>query len=285
MSDLLRWLLIGWIAGGGFVAAVVGIGAMTTFAVLTPRSRRVLPRLVAFIALPIFILSAIPMPWWLYLAYSGATLVWSEMERRLSNARRLLAVPQIVLATSSFLLAGWFLVRQIPPRLPHVGKSPIVALRTTNDALRATEDSWPRILETLLDVPVEEHRLSLDSIRTAPNGFFAQRPGIIIVEIGPHDLLARTTAREMHDGLEQLLATLSRRKHSIIMLEVPLGPLENRYGEIQRDLAQQHDVALIPRWVLACAWIDTAAGPIGQKAAQRFIARRLHDVLRPVKQS
>ncbi|MBN2369527.1 MAG: hypothetical protein JXO72_03495 [Vicinamibacteria bacterium] len=285
MTDLLRWSLIVWFAGGGFIAGVIGIGAVSAISVFRPRPRRMLPRVIAYIALPLLALSAIPMPWWLYLAYSGATLAWCEMERRVPDSRPLIAVPRIIVASSSLLVAGWFLVRQIPHRLPHVDKTPIVVLRTTQGDDPASEDSWPRMLATLLGAPIDDRSLSLDPSQTAEHAFLTPRPGIVIVEIGPHEFFARITARETHDGIERLLAMLARRKHAVIMLETPLGPLENRHGEILRRLARRYDVMLIPRWVLARAWVDSAAGPAGREEAQRFIARRLHEVLRPLRKS
>jgi acyl-CoA thioesterase-1 len=75
--------------------------------------------------------------------------------------------------------------------------------------------------------------------------------GVVLLEIGGNDLLGSTSDEEFAVGLESLLQTVCRPGLQVVMFELPLPPFRNAYGRIQRRLAGQYGVALIPKRVLA----------------------------------
>ena len=64
------------------------------------------------------------------------------------------------------------------------------------------------------------------------------------------DLLGGTSASQFRKDLDTLLELVSARGRQIVMFELPLFPLQHKYGRVQRDLAKKHQVLLIPRRVL-----------------------------------
>jgi acyl-CoA thioesterase-1 len=74
-------------------------------------------------------------------------------------------------------------------------------------------------------------------------------PGLVLLEIGGNDMLGSTTPEQFEERLEVLLAEVCRPNRTVVMLELPLPPLCNRIGMIQRRLAAKHEVALIPKRV------------------------------------
>lgn len=76
------------------------------------------------------------------------------------------------------------------------------------------------------------------------------KEGVILVEIGGNDILGETSVREFAERLDQLLARVTGPGSTVAMFELPLPPLGNRFGAVQRRLAHKHGVILIPKRVL-----------------------------------
>jgi len=75
--------------------------------------------------------------------------------------------------------------------------------------------------------------------------------GLVVIELGGNDVLGTTTVEEFDQQLELLLQLVTRPARDILMFELPLPPLGNRFGQIQRRLASKYHVQLIPKCVLA----------------------------------
>jgi lysophospholipase L1-like esterase len=78
-------------------------------------------------------------------------------------------------------------------------------------------------------------------------------PATVLVELGGNDLLAGTTPARFDADLRALLAKVVMRDRHVLMFELPLLPFQNTYGRIQREVCEQHGVALLPRSILAGA--------------------------------
>lgn len=73
---------------------------------------------------------------------------------------------------------------------------------------------------------------------------------VALVEIGGNDMLGKTTPAAFEAALDALLEALRGPDRQIVMFELPLPPLHERFGRIQRKLASRHGVVLIPKRVL-----------------------------------
>jgi acyl-CoA thioesterase-1 len=74
--------------------------------------------------------------------------------------------------------------------------------------------------------------------------------GLVLIEIGGNDLLGTTTSADFDRDLESLLQRVCIPGRTVLMFELPLPPLMNEYGRVQRRLAARYDVKLIPKRVL-----------------------------------
>jgi acyl-CoA thioesterase-1 len=73
---------------------------------------------------------------------------------------------------------------------------------------------------------------------------------IVIAEIGGNDLLGSTTPEAFERDLDALLARMGSDGRTVLLLELPLPPGYNRFGQIQRGLAARHGALLVPKRVL-----------------------------------
>ncbi len=120
-------------------------------------------------------------------------------------------------------------------------------------------ETWPKLLS-------EEHNLDVvdHSRMGATVGSELKRldqlnipSGLVLIELGGNDLLGSTTVADFERQLDQFLSEVTTSNQLVIMLELPVPPLFNRFGSVQRRLARKHAVQLIPKRELA----KVLAGP------------------------
>ena len=108
---------------------------------------------------------------------------------------------------------------------------------------------------------------------------------LVLLEIGGNDVLAGTPPQDFERALDALLGRLRAGDRTVIMLELPLPPLYNSYGRIQRRLARRHGAPLVPKRVILGvlttpgATVDTIH--LSRKGHEQM-ARVLETVLEPI---
>jgi acyl-CoA thioesterase-1 len=141
----------------------------------------------------------------------------------------------------------------VTPWLPALGNPPVFIV---GDSLTAGVggpiETWPGLLGREHAVTVHDLSVAGADATTAlrqAERISGQR-SLVIVEIGGNDILRGYPAAVFERGLDALLTRIRQGNHTIVMLELPLPPFCNRYGEAQRQLARRHGVWLIPKRVL-----------------------------------
>lgn len=174
----------------------------------------------------------------------------------------------------AFTLAavGWELSWQFPPggakeMFRQAGKPDLrTRLVVIGDSLSAEDftdggDPWPTLL-------AREHAIEVVNLAFsgAKAGSAAKRVtaedvagAVVLLEIGGNDLLGGTTPEGFERDLDSLLTKVCSGPRMVVMLELPLPPLYNRFGEIQRRLARRHNVVLIPKRYFASVLIGEEA--------------------------
>lgn len=71
--------------------------------------------------------------------------------------------------------------------------------------------------------------------------------GLVLIEIGGNDMLGTTALPDFEQGLDRLLHRVCQHDRTVIMFELPLPPLFNEVGRIQRRVASRHKVPLVPK--------------------------------------
>ncbi len=234
-----------WI-GAGFIACGAALG------LLRPRVGRV----CVIIGALLIGVSAAPLQIGYYAALFVAVAFWIT-----GTSRRL----WVRVGVTVMLLVACALVTSVlvveSPSAPgsHQDTRPIFVLGDSLSAGLAggSETTWPQVLGNQVRRPVTSlarpgARL-LDGIRQAD-----ALPAIgctVLIELGGNDLLGGATAERFGEDLHLLLRKVATPGRSVLMFELPLLPLQNSYGWIQRQAAGEFGVRLIARRVLAGAVI------------------------------
>jgi len=161
-----------------------------------------------------------------------------------------------------------------------IGDSVTAGMGSSDQSIR-----WPMLLAEEHDLDIQDLSYPGATVATALRR--AQSPpitsSVVLLEIGGNDLLGDTTSAQFARDLDALLAHISAPGRQTIMLELPLPPFRHEFGRIQRALARQYHVALVPKRVFLSvltasdATVDTIH--LSQTGHQHM-AERMWEVLR-----
>jgi acyl-CoA thioesterase-1 len=111
---------------------------------------------------------------------------------------------------------------------------------------------WPMCLDEMTSVKVSNNAQAGATCQSAIKQLDPlPKQCVVIVEIGGNDLLGGRSASEFRADLDALLTEVQSPEREVVMFELPLPPFCNGYGYAQRQLADKHNVSLIPRRLLA----------------------------------
>ncbi len=130
----------------------------------------------------------------------------------------------------------------------------ITTLAVVGDSVTAGlndgEDTWPKQLartSTLQVFDASQPGATLKSAVQQVELLNSQAADVLILEIGGNDLLEGLPVADFERDLDRLLAATQKDQRQVVMFELPLPPLAARYCAVQRRLAMQYQVPLIPR--------------------------------------
>lgn len=203
------------------------------------------------VGLILVLVSAVPLPWVAYGAAFASTILWLLVEKSTHEwwQKRRAAVRITVMAC--WLLA---MMSELPYQFaPQVhGRDVHVIGDSITAGLGGKVVPWPQLLAEKRSLSVHSYARAgattsqaIAQAKEVPDG-----AEIVIVEIGGNDMLSSAPPDKFADDLDQVLTVVGQKSSQVIMFELPLPPLNNAYGRVQRELAAKHNVRLIPKRVL-----------------------------------
>lgn len=148
------------------------------------------------------------------------------------------------------MLVDWNLGIHAPRgRTPVAGRA--VRVVCLGDSLTAatTAGGYPALLER--EGMLEAVNLGQDGITTTDalsriEPLAALRPDVVVIELGGHDFLKGHGRAVAKANLEQLIAAARGKGAEVILVEIPRGFLFDPWYGLERQLAREHDLELLP---------------------------------------
>jgi acyl-CoA thioesterase-1 len=198
--------------------------------------------------------SATPLPSWFYAVAGTLSIAWIGFEG-LTSARLRSTKVGLRLAV---LLAWWSgfafeLPYHFEPTLPPLRSPTVFVIGDSISAgIGGEASTWPKLLADRHGIKVVDLSVAgLDVARARAQASKVVEPrSIVVAEIGGNDILGSTTPEDFERDLDTLLDRLGADGRTVVLLELPLPPTYNRFGEIQRRLAARHRALLVPKRVL-----------------------------------
>lgn len=155
-------------------------------------------------------------------------------------------------------------------------KRPVACL---GDSL--TDYGYPENLADMLSVPVLDY--GMDGIDTEAGLKLSQKiiqekPQAIIIELGGHDYNKGFSRASTYDNLKQLIEVFLSNKIEVILVEIPRGVVSDPFWGIERQLAREYDLELIPDTMIRrfFYWSPVAPPGIWVDASSRLSTDGLH---------
>lgn len=190
-------------------------------------------------------------PWEIFAVYAGVTIAWMCFDGRWRwGEGRLRGVAFV----------SWFFIllhesAYQAPTSVRVAAEPVVIF---GDSVTAGTDepqtiTWPKLLAKTHGLKIDDRSEMGAGVSTAVEKAESKPvpKGVVLIEIGGNDVLGGTSVEEFEDDLSTLLEHLNEPGRTLVMFELPVPPAYNRFGMIQRNLAREHKVKLIPKWQFA----------------------------------
>jgi acyl-CoA thioesterase I len=195
--------------------------------------------------------SAVPQPWWILIVLACLLFAWNVVERGLTvrpGRRRLV---QLAVVVPWLVVTAVELPYHFVPDIQATGRPPLWIVGDSVTAGLGDQKTvlWPTILAKSHGITVHNRWAMGATVGTALRKL-EQEPvgdGIILLEIGGNDLLGSTPLTDYEERLDRLLAQVCGAGRIVVMFELPLPPLCNEWGRVQRRLAANYGVILLPK--------------------------------------
>jgi len=246
---MTTFIVYQFVGGNAFFAGAVVAGAAVACRLrITARWTKATANVGAVFGAMLLALSGTPLPMWGYgvwgVVFTGALCDWKRPQYRRG------AVVGFCFVTAA--MVAWELPHQFPARIPTFGCD---SLFVVGDSLSMGADppgkNWPELLGDKAGLATKNYSFGgakVDSSLSNAERIDRDR-ALVILEIGGNDLLSGSVGFETK--LEQLLKAACTGQRRVVMLELPLPPFFNRFGVVQRRLAREYGVTLVPKRYLA----------------------------------
>jgi len=232
-------------AGAAILVLAVGVGTLDR-----ERTRRVFTRLTALIGLIVIGMSAAPLPRWLYFVWFPLVFVWLFLGERVGERRaRAALATAVAVGLLSILAVGLELPRHFAPEIRPGDYESVYIIGDSITSGIGEKETWPDFYAAQCPVQVVDLSRAGETVESALSmtGDMTSSNALVILEIGGNDMLESAAGEKFEADLDALLGEVCAPGRTVIMLELPLLFMKNRFGRVQRSLARKYEVALIPK--------------------------------------
>lgn len=251
-------------SGIPFFIAAAAIGSLAALPIAAKARSRIAIRACMGAGVLLAVVSATPAPTWLFAVAGLLILAWFVLDslRASHTVTRIRTAMRILIPATAILAIALEAPYQRMPAVPHDQKSRIFVLGDSLSAQMSPQtESWPTQL-------AKRHMLNVSNLArpgesTLPGRRQAEAlppdDGLVIIALGGHDVLGRRAPVEFETDLDYILTRARAGGRIVIMFELPLPPLHEQYGRIQRRLAERHGAYLLPKRILSLLLADSTA--------------------------
>jgi acyl-CoA thioesterase I len=126
---------------------------------------------------------------------------------------------------------------------------------------------YPDDLRTLISVPVVNAGIpGISAKQTATEclpHILKHNPQIVVIELGGHDMLRDHGRAATKANLKTIIHAVRRIGAEVVLMEIPRAFVSDPFWGLEREIAREEDVELIPDTVLRTIFFRSCAFPPG----------------------
>ncbi|AQT68945.1 Arylesterase precursor [Anaerohalosphaera lusitana] len=242
-----------WLLAGG-AGLYIGTALMAIAAATVMINSSLAGRLVGLLLFSIggtsVIISATPLPTWTYAAAIIFALPWLTLV--IVGTRRRQKFSCILLLLTASALTACDLPFYLMPDIQGTGYDRLVVVGDSLSAGMGHKNikTWPSLIAERHGIHTENRAVAGATVGSALKRQTAGsdlQNSLVLLEIGGNDTFLDTPKDAFERDLEALIRHLQKPSNLLIMLELPIMPTDLEYGRIQRRLASELNVTLVPK--------------------------------------
>jgi lysophospholipase L1-like esterase len=144
---------------------------------------------------------------------------------------------------------GWYAASHGGRPVTLEGTRPVACLGDSLTAGEVGGSGYPNELRRRITLPVLDFsRPGIDTreaLKSLP-AILEARPQVVIVELGGHDYLKGYGRASTRQNLEKIITACRAIDAEVVLMEVPRGLIVDPFWGLERGLARQYDLELIP---------------------------------------
>lgn len=126
---------------------------------------------------------------------------------------------------------------------------PVVCLGDSLTTGLTEKEAYPQYLQDRISLPVVNLGIpgitSQEALKQLP-AVLKVNPQVVVIELGGHDYLRHLGRRATYDTLKTLITACQNAGADVLLVEIPRGFIDDPFFGIERQLAYELDVQLIP---------------------------------------
>lgn len=192
----------------------------------------------------------------------------------------------------------WYMATHSKHRSALKGFGPVVCLGDSLTLMDEAKGGYPEQLNAMVRLPVinlgEAGIETKKGIAKLP-WILALRPQTVVIELGGNDFNNGRSRRSTKENLETLIRACREIDAEVILVEIPRGYMTDPYAGIERELAREYDLELVPDSVIRRMLLSSPVLPPGMwlggpyltqadglhpnERGNEYLARRIADSL------
>jgi acyl-CoA thioesterase I len=169
----------------------------------------------------------------------------------------------------------------------HIRKSPLLhrlrPIVCVGDSLTtglSAKEAYPEYLQQLVSVPVVNFGrpgvTAREMVEHLPE-ILAEQPQLVIIELGGHDFLRGYGRAATRASLVQIIEACQQAEAEVVLVEIPRGFITDPFSGLERELAREYDLRLIPDSAIRMLVVRSPAIPfVGELAKPHWSDDGLH---------
>jgi lysophospholipase L1-like esterase len=144
---------------------------------------------------------------------------------------------------------------------------PVVCLGDSMTSMGDGRAAYPERLGEIIALPVVNlGRPGIDTRQAADSlpDLVRARPQVVVLELGSHDFLKGRSRAETKAGLEKIIVACQEIGAEVVLMEMPRGYMIDPFAGLERELAREYDLELVPDTAIRRLLLASPALPPGQ---------------------
>ncbi len=261
--NAIPWLVAAWLAGYTLLAILGRPGHLCLIgclAVLLGKRLTPAPGLLGLMAVMLAII-----------LFS----IWHARRKRPTTSRPFAWLGTVVLWTAwGGMTVDWYVAAHCRHPVVLRPDRPVVCFGDSMTSLGAS-GGYPSNLQGLISLPVvnlgiggisarqtvDEHLMELASLN----------PQVVVIELGGHDFLHGYSRASTKAYLKRIIDTVRQNDAEVVLLEIPRAFISDPYWGLEREIARQEDVELVPDTAMRKIFLWSTAFPPGSWLGEPYL--------------